>query len=114
MPKHPGSNYEFIMFVCSAYGSTVPEDLFNALEEERMKDNTAPHTVYDFFTSWTTQPGYPVINVTRNGTTFTVSQVNNSNRNSGVHYMETYVPLNSFKKSVGPLRLQSQNFCVKS
>ena len=64
------------MLIYSAYDSTVPEDLFQALEEERAKDNTVAYTVYDFLTPWTTQSGFPVINVHREGTTFNLTQVN--------------------------------------
>jgi aminopeptidase N len=56
----------------------VPKDLFEALEEQRSVDNIPGPKVQDFFEPWTTQPGYPVINVTRLNGIITVIQVSRS------------------------------------
>ncbi|KAJ9573936.1 hypothetical protein L9F63_008678, partial [Diploptera punctata] len=85
-----------------AYGSTVPDDLFDALEEQRAIDNSAPHTVYDFMTRWTTLPGYPVINVVRNGKEFSLSQERFLFRNSGETPQYWWVPLTWTKESDAP------------
>jgi aminopeptidase N len=63
------------LFYNSSWNNTVPEDLFDALEEQRIEDNIGSHTVHDFFEPWTTQPGFPVINVTRENGNITVAQV---------------------------------------
>jgi aminopeptidase N len=61
--------------VCnSSWNNTVPEDLFDALEEQRKEENKTGHPVHHFFEAWTTQPGYPVIQVKINGT-ITITQV---------------------------------------
>jgi aminopeptidase N len=53
----------------------VPKDLFDALEQQRKEDNINVPPVQDFFEPWTTQPGYPVINVTITNGIITVTQV---------------------------------------
>jgi Aminopeptidase N len=62
----------------SAWNNTVPKDLFDALEQQRIEDKINVPPVQDFFESWTTEPGYPVINVTRTNGTITVTQVSRS------------------------------------
>jgi len=59
----------------SSWNNTVPKDLFDALEQQRIEDNINVPPVQDFFEPWTTQPGYPVINVTRTNGIITVTQV---------------------------------------
>jgi hypothetical protein len=66
----------FLSLCYSSWNNTVPQDLFDALEEQRAESNTdSQHTVPQFFELWTTQPGYPVINVTRKNGNITVTQV---------------------------------------
>jgi aminopeptidase N len=62
----------------SQWNNTVPKDLFDALEQQRIEDNIDVHPVQDFFEPWTTQPGYPVINVTITNGIITVTQVSRS------------------------------------
>ena len=59
----------------SSWNNTVPKDLFDAMEQQRIDDNISVPLVQDFFEPWTTQPGYPVINVTRTNEIITVTQV---------------------------------------
>jgi len=67
----------------SSWNNTVPQDLFDAMEQQRIEDNITVPPVQDFFQPWTTQPGYPVIIVTRTDGTITVTQVSRSTPN---HY----------------------------
>jgi len=53
----------------------VPKDLFDAMEQQRIEDKINVPPVQDFFEPWTTQPGYPVIKVTRTNGIITVTQV---------------------------------------
>jgi aminopeptidase N len=62
----------------SSMGNTVPQDLFDAMEQQRIEDKIDAPPVQDFFEPWTTQPGYPVINVTRPDGILTVTQVSRS------------------------------------
>ena len=62
----------------SSWNNTVPKDLFDALEQQRIEDNINVPPVQDFFEPWTTQPGYPVINVIRTNGIITVTQVSRS------------------------------------
>jgi len=62
----------------SSWNNTVPKDLFDALEQQRIEDNINVPPVQDFFEPWTTQPGYPVIHVTRTNGIITVTQVSRS------------------------------------
>ena len=62
----------------SSWNNTVPKDLFDALEQQRIEDNINVPPVQDFFEPWTTQPGYPVINVRRTNGIITVTQVSRS------------------------------------
>jgi len=62
----------------SSWNNTVPKDLFDALEQQRNKDKIDTPPVQEFFEAWTTQPGYPVISVTRTNGTITVTQVSRS------------------------------------
>jgi glycerophosphoryl diester phosphodiesterase len=69
----------------SSWNNTVPKDLFDALEQQRTEDNIDVPPVQEFFEPWTTQPGYPVINVSRTtNSTITVTQVSRAiwNHNS--------------------------------
>jgi aminopeptidase N len=59
----------------SSWSNAVPENLFDALEEQRKEDDIGLLTVHEFFGPWTTQPGYPVINVKRENGGITVTQV---------------------------------------
>ena len=56
----------------------MPKDLFDAMEQQRIDDNINVPPVQDFFEPWTTQPGYPVINVTVTNGIITVTQVSRS------------------------------------
>jgi aminopeptidase N len=62
----------------SSWSNTVPNDLFDAMEQQRIEDEINVPPVQDFFEPWTTQPGYPVINVTRTNGIITVTQVSRS------------------------------------
>jgi len=62
----------------SSWKNVEPKDLFDALEQQRIQDNIKVPPVQDIFEPWTTQPGYPVINVTRTNGTITVTQVSGS------------------------------------
>jgi aminopeptidase N len=62
----------------SSWKNTVPKDLFDAMEQQRIEDNINVPPVQDFFEPWTTQPGYPVINVTRTNGIIEVTQVSRS------------------------------------
>jgi aminopeptidase N len=59
----------------SSWNNTVPQELFDALEQQRIEDEINVPPVQDFFEPWTTQPGYPVINVATTNGTITVTQV---------------------------------------
>jgi aminopeptidase N len=60
----------------SSWNNSVPEDLFNALEIQRLVDNvTTIHPVHNFFGPWTTQSGYPAISIRRENGKITVTQV---------------------------------------
>jgi len=62
----------------SQWNNTVPKDLFDALEQQRIEDNINVPPVQVFFEPWTTQSGYPIINVTRTNWIITVTQVSRS------------------------------------
>ena len=62
----------------SSWNNTVPQDLFDAMEQQRIEDNIPVPAVQDFFEPWTTQSGYPVITVTRTDGLITVTQVSRS------------------------------------
>lgn len=56
----------------------VPTDLFLAFDSVLYDNNYEIGnglTVNEFMSNWTLQSGYPVLNVTRNATTFSVTQV---------------------------------------
>jgi aminopeptidase N len=67
-----------LSFYDSSWNNTVPKDLFDAMEQQRIEDKINAPAVQDFFEPWTTQPGYPVINVTRTNGLITVTQVSRS------------------------------------
>ncbi|KAJ9573937.1 hypothetical protein L9F63_008679, partial [Diploptera punctata] len=54
--------------------NTIPQDLFDALEAQRAEDNRAAPRINNFLPLWTTQPGFPVLTVDRQGNVFNVSQ----------------------------------------
>lgn len=66
-------------FFCRAYSNACQDDLWNALTEQAQTDRVMDYTlsVKEVMNSWILQPGFPVINVTRNYETDTmiVSQV---------------------------------------
>ncbi|XP_017792513.1 PREDICTED: uncharacterized protein LOC108574433 [Habropoda laboriosa] len=45
------------------YDAAVPEDLFDAFKEV-ITDEKLKNSIHDIMNSWTTQPGYPVVNAT--------------------------------------------------
>lgn len=50
----------------SRYGSTVPDDLWNEIQRQINTDKIIiPTQVKTIMDSWTTQAGYPVVNVTK-------------------------------------------------
>ncbi|VVC40908.1 Hypothetical protein CINCED_3A014501 [Cinara cedri] len=57
--------------------SVSPEDLFVAFDST-LADNSTEFgndlTVYEFMTNWTTQSGYPVLNIVKNQTSFSIVQ----------------------------------------
>jgi aminopeptidase N len=65
----------------SSWNNSVPDDLFLALEIQRLIDNVtninAP--VHSFFGPWTTQAGYPTISIQRENGKITVAQVSGTN-----------------------------------
>jgi aminopeptidase N len=55
-----------VFMVSSAYGNTVQQDLWKALQEQAGIDKIVlPDTVEKIMETWTRQMGFPVINVTR-------------------------------------------------
>jgi hypothetical protein len=55
-----------VFMVSSAYGNTVQQDLWKALQEQAGIDKIdLPDTVENIMDTWTRQMGFPVINVTR-------------------------------------------------
>lgn len=55
-----------MFMVSSAYGNTVQQDLWKALQEQANQENIIlPDTVENIMETWTRQMGFPVINVTR-------------------------------------------------
>lgn len=55
-----------MFMISSAYGNTVQQDLWKALEEQAGIDKIVlPDTVENIMETWTRQMGFPVINVTR-------------------------------------------------
>jgi hypothetical protein len=82
----PLSSYVFFLLLLipllslydSAWKNTVPKDLFDAMEQQKIEDNIIVPAVQDFFEPWTTQPGYPVINVTITNGIITATQVSRS------------------------------------
>lgn len=69
----------FVVFIQSEK-SVGPDELFSAfdntiIDNDREFGNNL--TVYEFMTNWTTQSGYPVLNIAKNESTntFTIVQV---------------------------------------
>lgn len=63
----------------SAYQSAEPEDLWEALEavsENQISILPTNTNLSDVMYNWIETSGYPVVNVTLNGTTITMTQVN--------------------------------------
>lgn len=57
-----------LYFETHQYTNTQADDLWNALGEASGKD------IASFMHAWMTQPGFPVVSATKNGTTITLSQ----------------------------------------
>lgn len=55
-------------FIFRAYGNAVEDDLWQALQEQVIKDGKIelPATIKTIMDSWTVRMGFPLINVTRN------------------------------------------------
>lgn len=58
------------------YSNAVHDDLWDVMTDAGHKHQTLPEdlTVKDIMDSWTLQAGYPILNVTRTGTSITISQ----------------------------------------
>ncbi|XP_044004939.1 uncharacterized protein LOC122850036 isoform X2 [Aphidius gifuensis] len=57
------------------YGSTVPDDLWNEIQKQIITDKIIiPIQVKTIMDSWTTQSGYPVVNVTKNKNIIKINQ----------------------------------------
>lgn len=54
----------FFNYYVRQYATATPERLFEALEDV-IEDEKVKVTILSIMTSWTTQPGYPVVNVVR-------------------------------------------------
>lgn len=59
----------------SAFGNTIPQDLWNALESYAAASLPANYTLEDVMSKWTEQPGYPVLDVTLSGVDAVITQV---------------------------------------
>ncbi|KDR22501.1 Aminopeptidase N [Zootermopsis nevadensis] len=91
-----------------SWNNTIPEDLFAALEEQRIEDNIDSHPVDHFFVAWTTQPGYPVIYVTRENDKFTVTQERFLLKDDEVtEQLKWFVPLTWTTESQAPVGFES-------
>lgn len=90
------------------WNNTEPKDLFDALEQQRIEDNINVPPVQDFFEPWTTQPGYPVINVTITNGTITVTQERFLLQEAEeTEPKKWYVPLTWTTKSQAPRAFQN-------
>jgi len=85
-----------------SWNNTVPKDLFDALDQQRIEDNINVPPVQDFFGPWTTQPGYPVINVTITNGIITVTQERFLLNEAEESELKWYVPLTWTTKSEAP------------
>jgi len=85
-----------------SWKNTVPKDLFDAMEQQRIEDNINVPPVQDFFEPWTTQPGYPVINVTITNDIITVTQERFLLKEAEESELKWYVPLTWTTKSEAP------------
>lgn len=58
----------FVLFYDRAYKNACQNDLWDALTEQAHKDRVMDKTltVKDVMDTWILQPGFPVVNVTRN------------------------------------------------
>lgn len=91
-----------------SWNNTVPQDLFDALEQERIADNITVPPVQDFFEPWTTQPGYPVINVSRttNGIITVTQERFLLKDDEETEKLKWYVPLTWTTESKAPAGFQ--------
>ncbi|PNF37826.1 Aminopeptidase N [Cryptotermes secundus] len=91
-----------------SWHNTVPEDLFNALEEQRIEDNiNTHHPVHHFFEPWTIQPGYPVIKVVRENGKISVTQERFLLKDNENSELKWFVPLTWTRESEAPEGFQS-------
>ena len=76
-------------FKANAYKNTIDTDLWKALGEASQKD------IKNFMKTWILQPGYPVIHVSKNGKTITLTQERLRSKSAKPSESIWPIPLNS-------------------
>ncbi len=76
-------------FKANAYKNTIDTDLWKALGETSQKD------IKNFMETWILQPGYPVIHVSKNGKTITLTQERLRSKSAKPSESIWPIPLNS-------------------